>query len=220
MDDMPACFTFSLLAYPPLSIEQFVQLAAGDDRERALREQNAKLRDTIAAMREEGATMSVRAQQLEEQVEVWTACVTCTFAELSASGSEKSSQGYMHVLGFCSTMDTTIVMSSVSSHNHPYMLSRPRIRTRTRTRIQGMIDAGRRSADELRRARAQSAACASDAEALRAQLRDARAGKNLGLGGAGMWRSHQREGWVFSLAGWVCGALVVGVVLFDSKNGL
>jgi hypothetical protein len=46
------------------------QLAAGDDRERTLREQNAKLRDTIAAMREEGATMSVRAQQLEEQVEV------------------------------------------------------------------------------------------------------------------------------------------------------
>jgi hypothetical protein len=79
-------------------------LAAGDDRERSLREQNAKLRDTIAAMREEGATMSVRAQQLEEQVEVWSICVTCTFAELSASGSEKSSRGYM---------------GAISSHNHP-----------------------------------------------------------------------------------------------------
>ncbi len=32
---------------------------------------------------------------------------------------------------------------------------------------------------------AQAAACATDAEALRAQLRDVRAGKNLGHGGAG-----------------------------------
>ena len=58
-----------------------MQLAAGDDRERALREQNAKLRDAIAAMREEGATMSVRAQQLEEQVEV---CVDASFGRLQS----------------------------------------------------------------------------------------------------------------------------------------
>ncbi len=82
-----------------------MQLAAGDDRERALREQNAKLRDSIAAMREEGATMSVRAQQLEEQVEVWTSCVTCTFAG-------ESSRGYMHPSIHCDGVH-------LIAHNHP-----------------------------------------------------------------------------------------------------
>jgi hypothetical protein len=105
-------FVYCILSpLPKCTIEQFVQLAAGDDRERALREQNAKLRDTIAAMREEGATMSVRAQQLEEQVEVWTRCVAWTFAE-------ESSRLYMHPSIHCDGVH-------LIAHNHPHMISYP-----------------------------------------------------------------------------------------------